>query len=476
MSQFALAFAAASELPEPLLYHDVNRSGFVSLFTPGGERRQRSCRLSELPLMLASVNGQVLDTYLSQHEFFKPNRQLVNCKRLTSLYIDIDGYKDVQHCPPSAEAQLDSLMALCELQHIPPPTVVVHSGRGLQAKWVLEKPVPPAVTVRWQAVQQRLWRQLKPLGADAKALDVSRVLRLVGTVNTKNGVVAREVFRSRTPTMGAVRLENGVIAYPFDVLADTVLPLTRAQLEEERRIRTALAVGEATQGEVLHSVDRAATATEFEWLSPEEWTRRRYTRLVPAQLAWDRLSDLRRLVQVRGWHKGVDEGYRDTFLFLSGCFLAWTGLASDLQAEMRELAHEFVPTWSHAQVDASLRPVYARCKSALAGEKVVFKGMEVDPRYRYTNNQLVELLSLEPHEEREMKTIISKNEARRRNSQRHEDRRREQGCLLRDEYCARSTDRRAQARQMKAKGKSLSQIAKALGVSKSTVAGYCKGL
>ena len=69
---------------------------------------------------------------------------------------------------------------------IPPASLVVHSGRGVYLKWLLKSPLPQAALPRWNAVQPEIVsRGLADLGADPKARDASRVLRLVATCNTK---------------------------------------------------------------------------------------------------------------------------------------------------------------------------------------------------------------------------------------------------------------------------------------------------
>ena len=54
--------------------------------------RQRSYRLDLLPQVLASLDRHN-DTYISQAEFFKPNRRLVNLWRLGLAFVDLDTYQ-----------------------------------------------------------------------------------------------------------------------------------------------------------------------------------------------------------------------------------------------------------------------------------------------------------------------------------------------------------------------------------------------
>jgi DNA invertase Pin-like site-specific DNA recombinase len=87
----------------------------------------------------------------------------------------------------------------------------------------------------------------------------------------------------------------------------------------------------------------------------------------------------------------------------------------------------------------------------------------VDPRYRFKNQTIIELLEITADEEREMKTIISDEERRRR------DRRRKNPEMTRQEYEGRAADRRLEARRMASEGMSRQEIAKTLGWSKRHV-------
>jgi hypothetical protein len=466
------------QLDEPFLYHDLTRPGFTSLVTPGGTVRQASFKLSELVDRVSAARAQSIDGYIAQNEFFRPNRRVVNCWRLTSFYVDLDTYKvpELQGRPPELLAQ--QLLMACDDQGIPQPTVVVFSGRGLQAKWILESPVLSSALPRWQAVQEELCRRLGPHGADPRALDASRVLRLVGTVNCKSGDTVRVVYWARTPTLGASLRNDGVVVYEFETFAENVLPVSRTELQRQRAEREALEQAEIARREAdarrRQAVRDNLTLIQGDTTSGSGSANPGARRLVPSVLAWDRLDDLRRLAKLRGWHDGAPSGQRNLFVFLGACFLATARVAPAFRAEVRELAREFAPTWSHTEVQACTAAVLARVEAAARGEKIVFRGVEVDPRYCYSNTRLVELLEIAPSEMAEMRTIIDKTEARRRDAARKKAKRRELGCLSRDEYCARAEHRAQSAREMRAAGATLAEIARTLAISRASASQYCR--
>jgi DNA-binding NarL/FixJ family response regulator len=119
--------------------------------------------------------------------------------------------------------------------------------------------------------------------------------------------------------------------------------------------------------------------------------------------------------------------------------------------------------WTERETRSKLHAIFRTAHEAAAGRRVEWQGLEIDPRYRMRNQTIIEALEITPEEEREMKTLISDDERRRR------DRQRKNPEMSRQEYEGRAADRRSQARRMAAEGVSRQQIARALGWSKRHV-------
>jgi hypothetical protein len=322
---------------------------------------------------------------------------------------------------------------------------------------------------RWKAVQLELWRLFGHLKADKKALDGSRVLRLVGTVSSaakaegRGDGVVREIFRARVPSLGSIRLGSGVIAHDFDVFASTVLPIDREDLRTP-------ALASANESAFEPAVKKSPSPGR----SREEWVKSSSRLLVPAQLAWDRLADLRSLLHLRGWEEGAPPGERNMFVYLGTCFLAQTGLAQSLTLEARELALEFAPAWTHQQVTDCIHSVKARFDAARRGEVVDFNGRLVSPLYVQSNEYLIEFLSVTMKEQQQLKTIIGKDEKRERDKAWHAAKRRAEGRPTLQEQEDKRTALRSQAIAMKEQGATLSEIAEALNIGRTTAFRYCQ--
>ncbi|MGL5712078.1 MAG: hypothetical protein ACRCX2_03595 [Paraclostridium sp.] len=123
-----------------------------------------------------------INAYISQNTFYRPQRRIENIKELRAIYIDIDCY--------NSKYTKDAVQYFLEHDlygsKIPRPNYLIDSGRGLYYV-ILIKPVPSMAMPLWYAVQRYLYNVLKPFGADANALDPTRVLRIVGTMNSKSG-------------------------------------------------------------------------------------------------------------------------------------------------------------------------------------------------------------------------------------------------------------------------------------------------
>ncbi len=390
-------------------YHDINRHGFFSLLvgSPTG-KRQDSYRLSQMPVVLSMLDhGR--DTWLSQAEFIRPNRRVVNLARIGLLFADLDTYRMPALSGRSPDQLAASVLYHCADEGVPTPSLLVFSGRGIQAKWFLDRPLPRQALPRWNACQRHLVDRLAALGADPAAKDASRVLRLVDTVNSKSGEVCRVAHVENGPDGQPVR-------YSFDYLAEMLLPVARWDIETQR----------------------------------QERIERRQLQLVPGglssnlrgfsgrQLAWDRLEDLRRLAELRG---GVREGERMQHLFWRLNFLLLSGATNSAQMyhEAAALARELDSSWNYRSME--LMTLYAKAKQYEAGEKVEFGGRQFAPLYTPRNDTLINLFQITDDEQRTLRTLISRDMAKERDRERHTARRRAAGAVDRETYEANSASR-----------------------------------
>ncbi|MEE5071740.1 hypothetical protein V2J79_21125 [Pseudomonas alliivorans] len=148
--------ALFSSQDEAQMYHDSNRSGFFSLLIDvRGEKRQSSHRLADMPTILNLVD-KTRDTWISQAEFIRPNRRVVNLSRLGLLFADLDTYRIPALAGRDPEKLAASVLYFCNEAGVPAPSLLIYSGRGIQAKWLLEGTIPRQALPRWNACQRYL--------------------------------------------------------------------------------------------------------------------------------------------------------------------------------------------------------------------------------------------------------------------------------------------------------------------------------
>lgn len=426
-------------------YHSTAAHGFFALLTDThGRKRQSSHRLSDMPLVLDLLDPH-RDTWLSQAEFDRPNRRIAHLLRLSLLFTDLDTYRVPDLSGRTPEQLAASVLYHCADEGLPAPSLLIFSGRGIQAKWLLERPLPRRALPRWNACQRFLVERLSVLGADPAAKDASRVLRLVNTVNSKSGEICR-----------VVHVEPGADGQPrryaFEYLAEMLLPVARWEIEQQRQER---------QQAVERRQLRLVTGTKTSHLRG----------FSGRQLAWDRLEDLRRLAELRG---GVCDGERMLHLFWRLNFLLLSGATNSRQMyyEAAALARELDPAWLNNSKE--LMTLYAKAKQYEAGETVEFNGRQYPALYTPRNDTLINLFQVTDDEQRELRTIVSRDIAKERDRARDTARRRAAGAVDRSAYLAAAADKAVEARLLRAKGLSVRAIAAQMGVSVGAVSGYLK--
>lgn len=437
-----LTVSASTEVAQ---YHDSSRFGFFSMLIRDAEGKtsQYSYTLDKLPFVLAE-DGTLSkyfasckhDVYVSQATFESPCRRVVNLKEIQVAFLDIDSYKLAwgQHRTPEEMAQ--SFVSICDMESIPRPSLIVFSGRGLQAKWLFEKPIPRQALPRWNALERVLVEKLQQYGADSQARDASRVLRLVNTYNSKSGKKCRVVFLNRNAV-------GGIERFSFDELAEIILPFERPKKQKK-----------APQ-------------------PAKERKAREHSGFGLETLHWSFLEDMRTLLRVRG---GIEEGMRSRFLMQMLSYLALSNQVSlkDFYREAQFLAQKIDPSWSYHSKDFST--VYAKFKAHLEGIRVNWNGQEKTPLYTPRAETLIDWFQITEEEQRQLKVIHSKDLRRELNTEKNRRWRASKGIRTIKEY----QEERAKCRdfnvsvvkQLSEQGLSQRAIAEKLGVSRRLVRKY----
>jgi hypothetical protein len=317
------------------LLHPSSRPGRVAVarmitarkgWTEKRRWKERTYPIRQLPEVLGGVAGEE-DVYFSPQRF-DGWRRIARLRELGALAVDVDYYRVEELGEVHPLGILEDALVLLERARIPAPSLVIASGRGLYLLW-LHNPVPRRALPRWNAAQRHLHKVLKPLGADRAALDSARVLRAVGTRNSKTG----RIVEALSP-VGEI--------WDFDTLADEVLPISRAELYDLRIQRAAKGPAERPQS------------------APQGFN---------AATLWEaRLADLQILRKLR--HSGpLPPGKRNFWLFIAGVAMSWLAPPDVLTRELLALASE-VGGWDERETGSRMSEVMKRARQAANGEHI----------------------------------------------------------------------------------------------------------
>ena len=341
------------------------------------------------------------DVYISMSTFYKPMRRIENIKELTCNFIDLDTYN-------TKFTKTQILMNLEENyfnRSIPIPSLIIDSGRGLTLGWTIEQ-VPYMALPLWKAIQEYLYNQLKEFGADRKALDATRVLRVPGSINSKSGTRVKI-------------LEKYDYVYTLREIQREFLP----DLDENRP-------------------KKKGRPKKIVYVHRER------------SLYQGRILDLVKLCELRNYDV---KGQREIILFLYRYYLCY--FYEDEQKALEdvlELNKEFIQPLSEKEV----------IRATGSAEKL-FKAK--NKQYKYKNETLIDILSMSEYEQTHMKIIIGKEEYKRRDREYQKNRYLEQlqaqGKLTEKEKIS---QRRQKIKDLLAEGLSQKEIYTSLKISKRT--------
>jgi len=177
--------------------------------SPNGKMKSYPVKPEQMTEKLSAVDTQK-DVYLTLNRFFGRTRRSEHLQELNAVWADLDYYKEPRWASATPEEVMHEAFTLLDDRGIVRrPHLVYFSGRGIALVWLIT-PLPDTRLEDWREVQQTLLEVLKPLGSDRQATDPSRVLRLIGSTNSKSGEQVRVLWQSNEPD---VVLRNGLADY-----------------------------------------------------------------------------------------------------------------------------------------------------------------------------------------------------------------------------------------------------------------------
>ena len=235
-------------------------------------------------------------------------------------------------------------------KNIPTPNFIIDSGRGLYLIWLIKK-VPSMALPLWKAVEEYFYRTLKEFGVDIQALDATRILRIPGSINSKTHTEVKII-------------DNYDYLYDLREIQNEYMP----ELSEKAPIR----LGRPKKVKYIYR---------------------------ERSLYYARIQDLIKLCELREYNL---KDHRELILFLYRYYLCY--FTEDTEKSLNdtiELNNMFKQPLREQEV----------IRATKSAEKVY---LSKNKDYKYKNETLINLLQISDDEQREMKTIISKEEYKRR--------------------------------------------------------------
>ncbi len=393
-----------------------------------GRWKQGHYRIDQLPEVVRMLGGEP-DVFISQNRFYG-SRLVSRLAQLDALFADLDYYRIAEYHRHTPEQIYGLALEYLDDAGIPRPTLAIGTGRGVALVW-LHNPVPRQALPRWMACQKHIFQILSPLGADSKALDAARVLRLVGTTNN---TVNR-------PVRALNRLTEA--PWDFDTLADEVLPVTRAEIHSL-------------------SIERSLRRQLRTHRPPKQFN---------AATLWEgRLAELQALRKYRHERGQLPHGQRDAWLFLAGVAMSWLAPPTAMQRELYGLARQ-VAGWDDYESRSRMQAVIDRARKAGQGETVEWRGQRVDARYHFKDSTMVDWLAITTEEMEQLgfkhlaHDSIKQTRKREKDKTYRQQRRRQRGAKSRSDYEKHAEARRTQAVDLRERGLTWQQVAETMGIS-----------
>lgn len=388
-----------SALAEAQLLHSRNLGcekpsldgSYFSIFRlTGGRPAQTNYRMLMLDDVVRATAGAE-DVYLSQSSFSSASRAIVNLRQVRAAWVDLDFYNIGQELN---SATVSDILAHGKSLGIPTPTEIIFSGRGCYVKWLFENPVTPSQLVVWNALQATLTTAYACLAADLNARDAARVLRLIDTQNSKSGKAVQFLDGCRE-------------LYDFGGFCKSVEDLRTEMLVEttSRRVTNVSKKIKSLTSALTTAAERgdAAALQLYSQISQPAMLKA----MSAKSLNWSRFCDLRDVYTARG---GIPVGERDKALFWMLNFLGHSGVihSSRWDAEINQLLGAFPCCETFNPInDGSMQTLFRRLRDKEAGKKYQWRGMDVDPMYRPSNDFLIHAFDIKPAEMTGLSSLIS---------------------------------------------------------------------
>ena len=188
-----------------ILFHDDHNSRYVrSTLTNEGKWVQHPAKLLKtIKSQIAKSISTDKNEYISVNGFSGLQCCEVGCRQINAIVLDLDGHNcDLEDLDNIKFNTFSAINSAISKNEIPRPTMIIDSGRGLQIYYVFDRSISYRITggslntnflndykqsykILMELYNQILTANTHLLDVDKQVSNISRVMRIPGTYNTK---------------------------------------------------------------------------------------------------------------------------------------------------------------------------------------------------------------------------------------------------------------------------------------------------
>lgn len=262
------------------------------------------------------------DTYFSLNSFYKKNKSTEDVRHINAFVMDFDYYKISKYQNLSA---IDFYTTYLSKKMPFQPTAVIDSGRGLYVIFVI-KHCSYHMTKLYKRITEWMFDKFKRYGLDDKALNITQVIRLPGTINSKS--------------LSEVKILefNKTAVYRIQKFAK-LLPYTQEEVKAYKRNKV------LKLNQVKVNEQKKANYDQ----------RKKYFNQF--------FNDIKKLLSLRSYNM---EGYREYILFIVRERAVWSGYTIDQSIKKASVINGlFKEPLSTYDIEKTCRPSKRKNKSSL---------------------------------------------------------------------------------------------------------------
>ncbi|WP_461202637.1 AsnC family protein [Anoxybacillus sp. TBDG-1] len=369
---------------------ETKKTGFVCTFSLL-DKKHCFYGLNDLQKLIRASRRGLEDMYLSLNAFEYGYRKTGKLKQIRNIGIDIDCYKVGLPVPKVRERIID----LVYKGIIPNPNLVIFSGRGLQIIYSISGGASPTMAFLTQYITAQYISKLRNLGADTTTTDVTRVFRLPGSINSKNGKqVSVEIWNK--------------IEYDLAELYEYCTPLENRRKSKKSK--------KSIKGKLVILNNEAGLRTFY-------------------SLNNARKNDLETLVALRNGN--IEKRNVLTYIYSYTVSLILKNKQQTIDFAL-QLNEHFQDPQEKREVERTAGNAYDDAMEFFVefkkrDFKMWYKAMD-NIKKPMANRTIIESLDITSEEMKHMTTIIDAKEKRFRNTEYQQNKRRSQGILTREQY------------------------------------------